>query len=141
MYLFTAWIIVLIFLIFNTFTDVRYQKILTHPAIGMIILGIVLHILLPKQYVITSILGMLPGAVLLGVAFLNGKAIGIGDGLVICGIGSMLGIVLTFRVTMLSLFFAAVWALLLITRKVADRHTKMPYMPFLLCGFLFSLLF
>ena len=141
MYTVIAYIIVFVFLLINTITDLKRRKIWLPLSAALIVLGIIFHSMVPGLHPAASLTGLLPGLLLLGIAAVNGQAIGKGDALSICACGSMLGLKLTFRITLLSLFLAAAWALLLLLRKKADRQTKIAFMPFLLCAYVFMLFF
>lgn len=81
------------------------------------------------------LLGIIPGAFLLAIAGLSGKA-GYADGVVLIELGVCLGyreIMLLFGFSLLLLSMVSV--LLLFLRKVR-RNTKLPYLPFLAIVFI-----
>lgn len=81
------------------------------------------------------LLGIIPGAFLLAIAGLSGKA-GYADGVVLIELGVCLGyreIMLLFGFSLLLL--SAVSILLLFLRKVR-KNTKLPYLPFLAIVFI-----
>lgn len=84
--------------------------------------------------------GMIPGAVLLLLALGTGKA-GWVDGIVLMLMGSVLGLWICILAAMFSLVLISVLALVLLGLKRADSRTRIPYIPFLIIGFLLSRIF
>ncbi len=76
------------------------------------------------------ILGMMPGAFLLLVSFLSGKA-GYGDGLVLLALGILYGYLPTFILLSGSLLLLSAISIILLLGKRVKRDTKIPYLPFL----------
>lgn len=81
------------------------------------------------------VLGLVPGAVVLVLAFATGESIGTGDGLVLCLLGLFCGwrqcVAVFGMALLLSAFFAAT---LLVCRK-AGRKTEIPFLPGLFGGY------
>lgn len=79
--------------------------------------------------------GLFPGVLLLAAGILT-KKVGYGDGIVALILGVWLEnrkIVMLFGI---SLFFIAVWSLVLLVLRKVGRNTKIPYLPFLTAAWL-----
>ncbi len=74
--------------------------------------------------------GLLPGAMLLLVAFATKKA-GYGDGMVLGCLGMVLGGGKSLLLFGLSLFLTSLYALALLALRKAGRNTGLPFLPFL----------
>ena len=75
--------------------------------------------------------GLLPGALVVLLAFLSRQAIGYGDGMILGACGCWLGMKRTLEIFFLASVGAAVFAGILLLRKKADRKDRLPFLPFL----------
>ena len=121
-------------------TDVKCRKIWWPPAAAAAAAGFVMHLAVPGMAVTESLFGLLPGMVLIALSIVTGRAVGLGDGLVLCAYGSMLGLRSVCDTFFAALAAAAVWAVVLLLRRRANRHTRLAFMPFLLLAHLVLLL-
>ncbi|MBO4785161.1 MAG: prepilin peptidase [Lachnospiraceae bacterium] len=85
---------------------------------------------------INAIIGITEGVLLILISFLTKGEIGMGDGILLAACGLMLG----GRDNLIMFFFAClssaiVSALIMIIKK-ADKKTKIPFVPFMIPGFL-----
>ncbi|MBR5420495.1 MAG: prepilin peptidase [Lachnospiraceae bacterium] len=81
--------------------------------------------------------GLLPGIILLLLGRFSG-CIGMADGVLILVLGGLYGLNEGSQFLMYALLAAAVAALLLIGSRKAGRRSTMPFVPFLLAGFLLA---
>ncbi len=101
---------------------------------------LVVCIVFTKEPVLTDrIGGMLIG---IGVMILSkatrGK-IGMGDGYLLCVTGLGLGFWSNLELFALGLFFAAILSILLLILRVIQRKSSIPFIPFLMIGYLILL--
>ncbi len=80
------------------------------------------------------ILGMLPGAFLLAMAFLT-KKIGYGDGIVLLQLGCIYGYMHSLAFLCVSLFLLSIVAMIFLASKKVKNDTPLPYIPFLAVTF------
>lgn len=92
-----------------------------------------------KWLVLAALLGMLPGVFLLGMAYITGK-IGLGDGPVLMVLGMLVGYKECLMVISFSLLLMSIWCIGILAFKKGNRHTRIPYLPFLTVVYLASLL-
>lgn len=76
------------------------------------------------------------GIVFLGVSLLTHGDIGMGDGLVMTALGTMLDMEIFLISLCLGLFCSAIWALVLLVVRKRSRKTAFPFIPFLLLGYI-----
>ena len=88
---------------------------------------------------LSALLGAVPGAVMLAVVFLTGK-VGLGDGLVLVGVGMLTGYGGCMLLICFSLLFMSLWCIALLCCRKGTRNTKVPYLPFLTAVYLASLI-
>ncbi|MBP3570123.1 MAG: prepilin peptidase [Lachnospiraceae bacterium] len=89
---------------------------------------------------IDVIVGIIPGLILIGLAFCTKESIGYGDGLVLGVLGLYCGIKKAVAVLGMALLLAAVLAMVLLVLKKAGRKTELPFLPCLCSGYLLCLL-
>ncbi|MCR4764019.1 MAG: A24 family peptidase [Lachnospiraceae bacterium] len=125
--------------------DIRKREIARWmlPAAGLLSLGSVLktavlaaqEIAAPETdaaaCVMSVLCALLPGAALLGLAFLSRESIGYGDGLLALCIGPLFGWEHMAGAICLAFFLSAMVSVALLAAKRADRSTQLPFVPFL----------
>ena len=67
MFVILSKILVFIFLLINTVTDIKHKKIWFPLSILVLVLGIIMHLLVPGMHPVQSLAGMIPGLLLLGI--------------------------------------------------------------------------
>ena len=81
-----------------------------------------------------SLLGLLPGMILLLVAW-SSKKVGYGDAIVILCLGGILGYNKVMGILMSSLFIMSVVSIVLLALKKVRKESTLPYFPFLFVGY------
>lgn len=84
--------------------------------------------------------GLVPGLLLLLLAYVTKESIGTGDGLLLCVVGVFCGLTGTLAVLGTALVLAAGVAAVLLISKRAGRKTELPFLPCLCAGYLLQLL-
>ena len=86
------------------------------------------------------LIGMTLGAVLVAVSKWSKEALGIGDALLILMIGMGMGIYQTALVVFYALFVTSVVCAVLLMMKRVGKKTRIPFVPFLLLGYVGGIL-
>ncbi|MDE6529148.1 MAG: prepilin peptidase [Lachnospiraceae bacterium] len=86
------------------------------------------------------VVGILIGILLLLIGRFCGGCIGAADGIMTAIIGGMIGYQNTLLLLMNAILAAAVFSIFLIAIKKARRETAIPFIPFLLLGYLMILI-
>lgn len=130
-----AEIVVMGCLVVLSIMDLRTRKV---PLIPVILLGIVavVYRLWNGGPWTAMILGMIPGLVLLVLAFCTRESIGYGDGVVLCALGLFCGVKKAIAVLGMAFLLAAILAMVLLVLKKAGRKTELPFLPCLCSGYL-----
>lgn len=76
------------------------------------------------------------GLAVVGVSILTEGAVGMGDGWLIASLGTVLRPVEFFIMLFIAAMCSAVWAGVLLTVFRRSGHTEIPFVPFLLLGYL-----
>ncbi len=100
------------------------------------VLGCIYLIIGEKKGLIEIVQGLLPGIVGLLLARVTKEQLGYGDGIMLLILGGCLGLkdmVSILWIGLVGTFFISIF--LLIVQK-GNRYTKLPFIPFLLLGFL-----
>ncbi|MDE5932736.1 MAG: prepilin peptidase [Lachnospiraceae bacterium] len=77
---------------------------------------------------------LIPGVFFLLTSFLTGEKVGYGDGLLLIIAGLLLGAYRCFLALCIGLVFSAAISLFLLLFRKANRHSRIPFAPFLVLG-------
>lgn len=86
------------------------------------------------------LLGFAFGGIFIIISKCTRGQIGLGDAYIICATGLGLGILRNLEMLLYAFFFAAIYAMALIIRY-HNRKQKLPFVPFLLIGYLCGICF
>jgi leader peptidase (prepilin peptidase) / N-methyltransferase len=115
--------------------DVRKKKVF----LWVIILGAVfIGICIPFCHVgsiMDRLGGFAVGAVVITISMATHGKIGIGDGILLCVTGLGLGFWGNLELFAIALLFAAIISIILLIFRLADRKKSIPFVPFLLVGY------
>ena len=126
-------VFVLVVLGWNSYTDIRERKI---SLVSVAILGAAGVGLAVTEWVSPwrLVVGLLPGMVMMGIRWLTGGALGMGDGILMLGIGSCLSVEKTVGTLFAGLFLAALGAGIDLFFVRRQKNAQFPLVPFLLIG-------
>lgn len=138
-------VIITIFLIFGSIWDVRKKCV---PLVYLYAGGIVaVGYLFIKSLMVRNadiwlcaICGTGCGLFCLFLAFVSKEQIGYGDGWIVGIVGMLSGIKTVLAVFVTAMFGMATFSLLLLVFKKGNRKTELPFVPFLLFGYVFVFL-
>lgn len=119
--------------------DLKTKKV---PVAAVAVFGAVVmgYRLFGKNGIWELLIGLVPGMLILLLAYVTRESIGVGDGLIVCVIGMFCGVNDTLAVLGMALVMASGVAIVLLTVKRAGRKTELPFLPCLCAGYLLSLL-
>lgn len=84
--------------------------------------------------------GIAVGAGVIIISKATGGKIGMGDGFLLCVTGLGLGFWGNLELFAIALFFAAMIAIILLSFRLVDRKKSIPFVPFLLIGYVFLII-
>jgi len=112
------------------------KKRISLPGLTLFLAGGVLSQIWEEQNDCGSLLlSLIPGGVLLLLAFAAPEGLGTGDGLVLLGIGLFLPWQQTLALLAGALALSSAWGILLMLRHRGGRKTTLPFVPFLWLAF------
>ena len=127
------WLICTIYLLVCAIQDIRRRKI----EIPFSACAGCAALLLDAVSVITGISsvpvclgGLLPGVMLLVLAFVSRGALGSGDGICFLVLGALLGTPMTWILLLCALLCAAIFGAVLLALHLVKRKTRIPFLPF-----------
>lgn len=133
-------VFVLIVLIIEAVTDLKKQEI-NIPVSGiMAAAAIPIYFFAKDISVLNSIIGIAEGLLLILISVMTKGQIGMGDGILLAACGLMLGGKDNFLMFFFACLFSAVVSGLIMLVKKADKKTKIPFVPFMIPGFLVMVL-
>lgn len=120
----------------STFIDIKTRSVSFKVLLAYGILGVFNIFLFDKQNLLTALSGAFIGVIILVLSKLTRGGIGMGDGLLLIVTGLFLGIWKNTELLLGSFFLAALFSIVLLIAKKADRKKEIPFIPFLLLSFL-----
>ena len=84
--------------------------------------------------------GVIPGCIGLLLAWMTREAFGYGDAFLILGCGISLGLAGCMELVVWAFFFSGIWSLVLLVLRRVDRKREIPFVPFLMMGFVATML-
>lgn len=91
-----------------------------------------------KDSIVEGLVACLPGIISLFVSLLTREQIGYGDGAVLVILGGLLGSNVTWMIWLTGLGMVFVVGILLLVTGKGNGKTKIPFLPFLLLGYLLA---
>ncbi len=88
---------------------------------------------------VMTILGVVPGMLLMVIAKITDQCIGYGDGIILAEIGLLTGVGKCMLILALALAVAGVFSLGIVVVKRVNRKYKIPFVPFLTIAYLLVL--
>lgn len=80
--------------------------------------------------------GVMPGVIVLVLAYFSKEAIGVADGVVILVCGASFGLLETVAFTFFATVYAGVCSIVLLLMRKVGKKSRIPFLPFLLLGYL-----
>ena len=124
----------IIFLGIISIIDISTKKI---PVILLIIMGIAggVYIISCDKSVINTVISIIPGGILLMMAFCTKEQIGYGDAVVVTLMGLFVSVDIVCSSLVMGLTIAGIVSVVYIVIKRADRKKQIAFTPFLLLGY------
>lgn len=120
--------------------DIIHKKINTWLIVaGGLLLVLTLLILRPIS-ITESLSGLPVGVLVMAISKATGGKIGMGDGMVLCVTGLWLGLWRNMELFAYALLAAAIVSVVLLALRLVNRKKSIPFIPFLLLGYLIILL-
>ncbi len=125
-----------IFLFVEGIRDLRKHKVSMIMVVAAGVLGVILQFGIIQENGLEILGGILIGIVLLSFAKMTREKIGYGDGWIFVVTGIYLGFRGNIYLLLLSLFGASWVSIFLLMFKKANRKTELPFVSFMLPGYL-----
>ena len=128
------WIMLVVLAAFAAY-DIK-TKTIPVAAVTIAATGILMYRFCIGTAIAELVIGLVPGVLVLVIAFATKESIGGGDGLVLCMLGLLLGWRQCVAVFGMALVLSAVLAMILLVCRKAGRKTELPFLPCLFGGYL-----
>lgn len=122
-----------VILLFLAISDIRRKKI---RAFTTVIFGCTALICRGNELLPQALMGAVPGMLILILHRISHGQIGIGDGVMLMGMGLYLGGNDSLKVFILSLCLIFIYSCAGLMLKRLSRHTQLPFAPFYLAAYL-----
>lgn len=130
-----------IFLLINTGYDLKKKEIPVWSILIFGIIGIVLAFLGDIMNPMSYVGGLMIGLLVIGTAAATKETVGYGDGMTIAVCGIYLGFFKTFFVLFYGLLLCLAVSAVLMALKRRTGKTRVPFLPYLLSGYVCLFLF
>ena len=139
---FIIFIILISSLIVVSFIDIKYQIIPNEITFSFIPFGLIFSLVFNHISFVNSLLGLvIPAGLLLLIAFIYKKGMGIGDVKLI----GMIGVFIGWRYALISIFigalFGSIYGIYMMIFGKMDRKTRIPFGPFISLGAIIMILY
>lgn len=119
--------------------DIKKKQINILLVISSMVIA-VLTIIFNTDFLFSALLGLFEGLVIVILSLITKGALGMGDGLILCATGILLGYKDNFCLIFSGCVFAALFSIVLLMLGKADKKSRIPFVPFLLAGMLLVLM-
>lgn len=124
------------FLLIGSVLDLKKREVSLWMAGIYGLLGVHGCIRYQEQTLVSIFGGVIVGLFLIGLAFLSEEAIGFGDGMVMVVTGLYLGFWQNLELCMTGLILSAAFSGILIIAGIAKKNQAIPFLPFLMLGYI-----
>jgi leader peptidase (prepilin peptidase)/N-methyltransferase len=128
--------IIVVMLIIYTVQDIKNKRIKTRYLPIFALLGLLIQVIKKEINIISIIGGSSIGLVILLLSYISRGSIGLGDGMVLAITGIYLGLIKNGELLTISLLYTSLCALGCIVIGKKGKKYELPFIPFLLAGFL-----
>lgn len=116
--------------------DMKTREIPVVLAAGAFAGGLTLQLIIGKLVFYEILLGCLVGLALVGISILSHQAVGLGDGLMFIASGAFLGLTDNLFLLLISLGLSSLAAVALLIILKLKGKARVPFLPFVLCGYI-----
>ena len=128
-------IFVLAFLGINNWKDIRKKEI-SVPAIGLFAIWGIARAFLNENICLEWLGALSLGILLIALSIISKGEIGMGDGMVLSALGTVLTFSQLLSVLMLGLLCCGISGFFLLAMGKISKKTEIPFVPFLLLGYI-----
>lgn len=126
---------ILVFLGVNSWTDIRKREI-SLLFTGIFAMAGMIWMLCSRKFSAEILLMAGVGLFFAGISVITRGALGMGDALVLLALGTVMEAEKFFTMLFGAVFCSAVWAGILLAVLKKKRNTEIPFIPFLMLGYL-----
>lgn len=133
-------ILIICYLTYQAFEDIRKKTISFISIIIFSFIGIVINICIINNSMLNMFLGIGVGLGVILAGKLMKDGIGIGDGAILSSIGIFVGGKNCLLIFIIAITISAVAGIILLTFKKVKMNQELPFIPYILCAYLCTLI-
>ena len=130
---------VMFLLVYESVIDIKKKEISLLISLITAAFAIVLLIFSKDLKITSALVGLLEGLLLIGISYVTKGQIGSGDGIILSVTGLLLGWKDNLTMFIFSCLICALASVCLLIIKRADKKTKIAFVPFMVPGFLLTI--
>ena len=128
--------ILLIWLVILSIEDIKHKKVsLFFILVGGLLL-FTFSIVVGELSIRDRMGGIMIGGIIILISYITGGQIGMGDGFILATIGLSYGFLMNLSLLIYGLILSSMVSVILLTFKKAKKKSTIPFIPFLLAGYL-----
>lgn len=128
-------------IVVESVSDIRKREIKISYVIAISIVGIVMSLFGAKENIVSMLLGVSIGVFIYVLSIITSGGVGRGDAFMLCATGTLLGFEKNLILFLSSLLLCALFSAFLLVAFKADKNQKLPFIPFMIPGFVMLVLF
>lgn len=132
--------ITLFLLLLNCWSDIKRREIYLFLTILYGLLGLVVQLVEANSLYTEILTSMIPGLFLLLTGKVSQGKVGYGDGILVLALGIWIGFFRCLMALTAGLILAAIWSAFSLIFKKCKKDDQIPFIPFLLFGYLVRLI-
>ena len=133
-------ICILTFLGINSWKDIRAREVSLLTIVIFGIVGMVRACFLGNVSV-DLVWSACMGVAVIGLSIISKGAVGMGDGFLLLSLGTVISFAELLSAFLLGLFFCGFWGILVLLLSGKGKKAEMPFVPFLMLGYIGGLIY
>lgn len=129
-------IVLLLFLIICAFLDIKEKQLPALFLVGVFMILVLLEIFLYQRSVSELVLDGILGGIFLVIGVVSKQAVGYADGFVLCCSGLVLGFYRNLNLLFYSLIAISLFSIIMLIIRKLTVKDRIPFLPFVLAGYL-----
>lgn len=127
-----------VYLLVLSVEDMLHRKLRIYLILtGFAALAVSLYVNTGPDY-ICRLAGVIPGLFLVGISLISKGRLGMGDALVVCVLGPVLGVYGVTAVTALAFGMLTIYTIAMLALGRVGKNARIAFVPFLLAGFILT---
>lgn len=131
---------IMLLLVFNSWKDIRKKEVSLWTILMFAVIGVIRSACV-EGINVRRLAAIGIGGMVVVLSVLSKGEVGMGDGLLLMAMGTVLSAKQLLGTLLIGLFCCCIWGLILLFLPKTGRKTEIPFVPFLLLGYVGGLIY